>query len=619
PAAEFEAKSTELAKTLATSEPNPAPFAALLVKAIADAPPKSMREVVERYGDLLTRAGSFKVEDSADPALAEGRRWIDQPQGPIAIPAVETTRLFNRADRTTWKEKQNQLAALDVTHPGAPGRAMVLNDKPQLYNPQVFVRGNPGRRGEAIPRRFLKVLSGPDRAPFSHGGGRLDLANAIVSETNPLTARVMVNRIWMHHFGTPLVATPSDFGLRSEEPTHSDLLDWLAAQFIKGNWSIKNMHRLMMLSAAYQQRSDDRPECLAVDPENLLVWKQTRHRLEFEAMRDAFLAVSGKLDPEMGGRPVPLTNEPFSTRRTIYGFIDRQELPSVFRAFDFASPDASSPGRHVTVVPQQALFLMNSPFVVEQARGLAALPTLAADGDLKTRVDRLYQHLFGRPAEPHDVAAASRFLELRAGETAADRPVVWRYGYGRLEESASQVENFQGFPHWTGSAWQFSEKLPDPVGSYMHLLDNGGHVGPDLSHTVILRWTAPRDALIAIEGELGHTQPKGDGVRGRIVASSGGVLGVWTAHNAKTPTPLERYAARAGETIDFVVDCRAEQSFDSFTWTPVVRLIDPSPTAGSTSRWDAKGDFHGPMPAPLTPWESYVQVLMLTNEFVYVD
>ena len=248
-------------------------------------------------------------------------------------------------------------------------------------------------RQSASPRRsraaaILGVLSGSDRKPFTHGSGRLELAAAITDQGNPLTARVIVNRVWQQHFGRGLVATASDFGARGDTPTHPALLDYLAATFRDDGWSLKRLHRRLMLSSTYQQDSADRPECVSIDPENRFLWKMNRRRVEFEVVRDSLLAAAGRLDRSLGGKPIPLLSEPYSTRRTIYGFIDRGDLPGLYRAFDFASPEASSPERPRTTVPQQALFVMNSPFVIEQARHLAARPEIAAQTDSSGRVER---------------------------------------------------------------------------------------------------------------------------------------------------------------------------------------------------------------------------------------
>ena len=269
----------------------------------------------------------------------------------------------------------------------------------------VLVRGNPNNPGPEVPRQFLEVLTGPNRQAFKHGSGRLDLAQAIAARENPLTARVLVNRVWLHHFGQGIVRTPSDFGLRGEPPTHPELLDWMAASFMDNGWSIKQLHRLIMLSATYQQSAtadggpsvahSSTPESQTLDPENRLLGRMNRRRLEFESLRDSLLAVSGRLDPKEGGRAVELTTAPFTGRRTVYGFIDRQNLPGLFRTFDFANPDASNPQRYDTTVPQQALFLMNSPFVEEQARAAANRPDVVGLQEPRARIDRLYRVFYG--------------------------------------------------------------------------------------------------------------------------------------------------------------------------------------------------------------------------------
>ena len=199
----------------------------------------------------------------------------------------------------------------------------MVNDVPKPVQPRVFLRGNPGRPGNEVPRRFLKLLSGPDRKPFQDGAGRLDLARAIASPANPLTARVLVNRVWMNHFGTGLVNTPSDFGLRSDPPTHPELLDHLAAGFVRSGWSIKALHRTIMLSSTYQQQSENNSAYLERDPRPSGF---NRRRLDFEAMR-SILAVSGQLGTP--GRPADRVAELCSHARTVYGFIDRQNLDGV--------------------------------------------------------------------------------------------------------------------------------------------------------------------------------------------------------------------------------------------------------------------------------------------------
>jgi hypothetical protein len=267
----------------------------------------------------------------------------------------------------------------------------------------------------------VQFLAGDDGKPFEQGSGRLELAQRISSPQNPLTARVMVNRVWMEHFGSAIVRTPGDFGLRSEPPTHPQLLDYLAAQFVEEGWSLKKLHRRIVLSSAYQQSSADRPECHAVDSDNRLLWRANRRRIDFEALRDSLLAAAGRLDTKLNGRSIDIWAQPYSTRRSVYAFIDRQDLPGVFRVFDFSSPDVSTPQRPQTTVPQQALFMMNSPFVVEQAKGLAARSEVTAAADAPAKAQALYRAALAREATADEVQLATQFVaavESQPGEAA---------------------------------------------------------------------------------------------------------------------------------------------------------------------------------------------------------
>jgi hypothetical protein len=327
----------------------------------------------------------------------------------------------NRKIRDELRRLQKKVDEWRVTGAGSPPRAMVLNDRPSPVDPHVFLRGNPNNPGPAVPRQFLEVVAGPSRKPFAQGSGRLELARAIAGRDNPLTARVMVNRIWQHHFGQGLVRTPGNFGLRGEPPTHPELLDWLAATFVDQGWSVKKLHRLLLLSSTYRQASVADARTVEVDPENRLWGRTNRRRLEFEPLRDALLAVAGRLDPQAGGAAVELTTAPFATRRSVYGFIDRQNLPGLFRTFDLASPDASTPERHVTTVPQQALFLMNSPFVAEQARHFAGRADVAGQPSDEARIRRMHRLTYGRDAEPEEVALGLRFV-------AGVKATAWKLG-----------------------------------------------------------------------------------------------------------------------------------------------------------------------------------------------
>jgi hypothetical protein len=369
-----------------------------------------------------------------------------------------------------------------------------------------------------------------------------------------------------------------------------------------------------MTSSTDMQASLDRPEAAALDPENDLLWRQNRRRLEFESMRDAMLAASGKLDRKVYGKPAAIFEPPYPPRRTIYGHIDRQNLEPVYRTFDFASPDSSSPGRPQTTVPQQALFLMNSPLV----DGIAgALADRAGVGEPAAQVGRLYAWLFARPPSQAELDRATLFLGSFAG-----LPVpgpAWQHGLARFDESSGRVADFRPLPHWTGTAWQAGPQFPHPELHYAQLTRDGGHAGHDAAHAVVRRWTAPFAGEVKVEGTLAHGTRDGDGVRGRVVSSRQGQAGVWEAHNAKAATVVERIAVEPGDTIDFLVDCRSGDGFDSFTWAPKVSRVDGAAPSGEPTLWDARADFGPPGPPPIRPLQAYAQALLMTNEFLFVD
>jgi hypothetical protein len=423
PAQDFAARASELVGRLIPAAPGTgAGTHPLVLRALRDHPPASMDQAVARYVELLAalEANPSGGRPAAEPEWESLRQALFGPNGIIAIPAEGARFVLSRQDRPKFTQLGNAVKQLEARAAGKAGRAMIMKDAAQPLDPRVFIRGNPGRPGKPVPRQFLKVLAGPERKPFLKGSGRLELARAIVDPANPLTARVLVNRVWHWHFGQGLVQTPSDFGVRSDPPSHRELMDHLARGFIAGRWSIKALHRQIMLSNTYQQSSDLRPECQVKDPRNLWLWRFNRQRLDFEALRDSILAVSGSLDRSAGGPPVAISEPPFPPRRTLYGFIDRQNLDGTYRTFDFAVPDATSPRRFVTTVPQQALFLMNSPFILEQARRLAEQVSKDARSP-QDLVSRTYRRVLGRQPSPRELELGTVFL-VRAKEVDKQLP-----------------------------------------------------------------------------------------------------------------------------------------------------------------------------------------------------
>jgi hypothetical protein len=280
---------------------------------------------------------------------------------------------------------------------------MALVDAPNPFAPRIFVRGSPSNPGEAVPRQLPEIVARGSGSKTVLGSGRLELARAITDRNNPLTARVFVNRVWAQLFGRGLVATPGDFGVRTDPPSHPELLDQLASNFIRDGWSFKKLLRRIVLSATYRQTAlRDVPS----DPENLLYTRMNRKRLDVEPLRDSLLSAAGRLDRQIGGPSIKDMHT--TSRRTLYTFLDRLHVPPLLSTFDFPNPDTSSPARTTTTVPQQALFLMNHVFVEDCARRLAQQASSMAS--LEERVTKIYDLTLGRLPLANELELARGFL-----------------------------------------------------------------------------------------------------------------------------------------------------------------------------------------------------------------
>ena len=308
--------------------------------------------------------------------------------------------------------------------PGAPPKADVLVDARNTHDYPILLRGEAGGKGPMVTRHFLGILSPDPKHPtaFTHGSGRLELARAIASPSNPMTARVLVNRVWQQHFGTGFVSTPDDLGNQSAPPNNPELLDYLSARFVSDGWSIKKLQRLIMLSSAYQESSADNPQYADRDPDNKMQWRYNLRQLDFEQMHDSILAIAGTIDLTMGGRPVPIGSEGFATRRAVYAFIDRRNPAEILTQFNFPNPSVPTGKRFLTQVPQQQLFLMNSPLVIETARKLVHSPDFMSMTTDELRVASLYISLFQRPPTRQETALCLKYVESNPGGTSTDTP-----------------------------------------------------------------------------------------------------------------------------------------------------------------------------------------------------
>ena len=274
----------------------------------------------------------------------------------------------------------------------------------------IFIRGNVTSPGEIVPRRFLSVFEAGDPTPFKQGSGRLELAGKIVGEAGPLAARVWVNRVWGWHFGKHLVRTPSDFGTQGQEPTHPSLLEDLAARFVDNGWSLKWLHREIMLSATYRQSSRDDAAASAADPTNRMLWRMNPRRLDIEAWRDSILLAAGDLNLA-GGGPSSEVDSPDVGRRSVYSRISRGRLHPVLQLYDFPVPTQHSPIRQVTTTPLQQLFVLNSGWM--QARGRSLAGAVQSVTDRAERIRALYRRAYGRDPSPDEVELGLGYLDDR--------------------------------------------------------------------------------------------------------------------------------------------------------------------------------------------------------------
>jgi hypothetical protein len=326
--------------------------------------------------------------------------------------AKKSGKLVGAKQKLSEVIKKSELAELITYHDGAPARAFIVKDRPKPVTSKIFLRGEPDTRGDLAPRRFLKLLD-PQQEPFpADNSGRLALAEHIASKDNPLTARVFVNRVWGALMGGYLVDTPSDFGLQGSAPTHPELLDWLAADFMAHGWSLKHLVRSIVTSRAYQQSSAVRDDMAALDPTNTWYHRANAKRLSIEEIRDSVLALSGELDRSLKGHPKPLWGAEATRRRAIYGVVDRVNNDPTLRAFDFPSPTATAERRTENIVPQQSLFALNSAFIIAQSAALVENLQLSDGMSAAERVNALFHRVYRRDAHEVEQRRIAGFLAL---------------------------------------------------------------------------------------------------------------------------------------------------------------------------------------------------------------
>ncbi len=477
----------------------------------------------------------------------------------------------------------DQIAEIRKKKPVEEFLRVAIEPDNHIPETKLFHRGDYRQPKQVIKPAALTVVSPEGQRhelPLNDStlpttGRRLAFARWLVSGAHPLVARVLVNRIWMHHFGRAIVGTPGEFGKLGSTPTHQELLDWLAAEFMEQGWDLKKLHRTIMLSTAYRQAGAHDPGKESIDADNHYYWRKPIVRLEAETLRDRMLAVSGVLDRRLSGAPVEIKEDDFGQvvvsgeqlRRSLYIQARRSQPVGMLQTFDAPVMETNCERRSNSTVATQSLMLMNGEFILSQSAKLS---------------DRLARE--APELKPEEIAALP--------ELPPTAKPAWSYGYGTIDETTSLTSTFTAFPHWTGSSWQGGPQLPDPTLGWATLNANGGH--PASKYAVLRRWTAPAAGTLSVTGKLQHGSDQGNGVRGFVLSSRSGPAGKWNAHNGAADTNVVSLAVQTGDTIDFITDCNGDVGFDSFSWGLQLTL---QPEQGTAFQWDSAAEFRGPEPA----------------------
>ena len=421
--------------------PSPRPYLANWRKTT----PEQRKKIAMQYQDEFLRTLNARLEQ-ADPWLEQilhadevtdsaglgelptsllYRDLVDD-NAPFDLEVDDIKDQFEPQDKELLRRVDQRIERSNAALPQEPPLANSVAEDESIKQ-RIFQRGQHKNQGALVAKRFPLVLAGVDQPAVKTVSGRLELANWLVSENNPLTARVIVNRVWLWHFGEGLVRTPNNFGLRGEEPTHPELLDWLAVRLVEGGWSIKNLHRLIMNSATYQMSSQITPEAWDKDVENRLWSRFQRRRLTIEELRDSYLNIGGKLDLTVGGnldadsgklvefdRNNRRINPDDYQRRSVYLPLMRNKLPTLLGLFDFGDATTANGKRSVTNVAPQALYLLNSEFVQSCAESLSE----RLEGSDQERINRGFQVVFARNATPAENTQAMHFIQSHSKNTA---------------------------------------------------------------------------------------------------------------------------------------------------------------------------------------------------------
>jgi hypothetical protein len=594
------------------------------------------------------RADVDQALDTAKDKRTQIQQYLAGKFGTLLRPvgdALAAALADNYPDYTKSVKEKNQAIATEQTRriqfervyalfdvEGEPSTPLLRRGDAQTPGPQV----SPG-----VPRLMKTGRPFEWKAPGSDAkssGRRSALAQWLIQPRHPLTARVMVNRIWMHHFGEGIISTMDDFGWAGEAPTHPELLDYLAIELADHNWSVKRIHRLILTSTAYRQQSlklgelaDDAKE---LDPQNRLLWRQNLRRLEAEPLRDSILELAGGLDNRMYGYPVAIAARPdgevvvndgkLPQRRSIYLRVKRSAPLSILQLFDQPDIETNCARRSVSTVPLQALSLLNSDIASNAAIGFAQR---AINESPQDPVGWAYQAAFGRQADHEQLAILTEFMKQQTDSylaTTGERK-AWQFGYGTIDSQEPRTINFTHFPVYLKQQWQLGPDYPHQGSYWAGLNATGGHPGSD--KPVIVQWTSPLNGEFRIRGFVDHPSPAGNGIRTTVISSRDGQLAQWHTAHGKKQIEVDSIQLKQGDRLSLVTDMNEELTSDNFKWTIRIDQLDEMGTV--VKSWDSTAGFHGPLDesddkqllaeAQRKSLVLLCHVLLASNEFVYID
>ncbi len=585
-------------------------------------------ERVKRWLTEMDAAADDAARSALCAALAD--EWIAAAEGgelaqlsakggcPLNYGVDRVHEFMDVEDGNRRRERLSAMSKLMAEHLGSPPRAMSLGDAAQWGKAVVFERGNPANRGETFDRQWLSFLGG---GKFEDGKSpRLSLAEKIADPANPLTARVIVNRVWAWHFGAP-IADPGDFGPQTPRPDLLPLLDTLAVAFQQKGGSMKELHRLLLTSKAFRLAAEGAAENDSIDQANTMFWKWNRRRLDFETMRDRVLATSGVLDTRgTGGRSVRLEEAGSDVRRSVYAFVDRYALPGTFVSFDLPHPDHHSAKRVETTVPQQALYFLNGPLLLRQAARLSSDAAFKGLPDDRTRIHWIYQKLFRRAPSDEEMQVAQDWIgSANPADYAPPLGGYWEVRHGPDEGKPSA--DLSPFPIFADKVWKIT---PDPSTSPIRWLNAGARGGhASARHTMVMRWRSNGAGKVRMTGQLTRTQKGGNILAWRIDGKGATLAEARLSPDASVDIAGTWIDVKPGDTMDFVLRAPDGDACGNVNWTLRIegRESESQPVAevGDFTRQFPTSNDPIPGAASADPWADLIQMLWASNEFHFID